>query len=152
ADAGSTRSAITSTRENCLGQRCAEWARCHVVAARRAANDADIVIVNHHLLLADLALKEDGFGDLLGTADAVILDEAHQLPDLVTQFFGVEASSRQVEHLLADARTELTRVGGDAAASAALAAVEAALGQVRETLPLRAGSNAVARMAWDEVP
>ncbi len=151
-DAGSVRGAITSTRENCLGQRCAEWARCHVVAARRAANDADLVIVNHHLLLADLALKEDGFGDLLGTADAVILDEAHQLPDLVTQFFGVEASSRQVEHLLADARTELARVGGDATASTALASVDAALGQVRETLPLRAGSHSVARMAWDEVP
>jgi len=158
ADAGSLRGAITSTRENCLGQRCAEWARCHVVAARRAANDADLVIVNHHLLLADLALKEDGFGDLLGTADAVILDEAHQLPDLVTQFFGVEASSRQVEHLLADSRAELTRAGGDATASVALGAVEAALGRVREALPvrgsqsLRAGANSVARMAWDEVP
>ena len=57
---------VTSTRENCLGQRCPEFARCHVVLARREALDADIVIVNHHLLLADLALKEDGFGDLLG--------------------------------------------------------------------------------------
>ena len=58
---------VTSTRESCLGARCAEFARCHVVQARREALEADIVIVNHHLLLADLALKEDGFGDLLGS-------------------------------------------------------------------------------------
>jgi len=57
---------ITATRESCLGVRCPEISRCHVVLARREALDADIVIVNHHLLLADLALKEDGFGDLLG--------------------------------------------------------------------------------------
>ena len=55
-----------------------------VAIARREAFDADIVIVNHHLLLADLALKEDGFGDILGSSDAVILDEAHQIPDLAT--------------------------------------------------------------------
>ena len=66
-----------------------------MVLARREALEADIVIVNHHLLLADLALKEDGFGDLLGSADAVILDEAHQIPDLATQFFGASVSSRR---------------------------------------------------------
>src|SRR5437868_4152729 len=75
---------VTSTRDNCLGTRCPEISRCHVALARREALDADIVIVNHHLLLADLALKEDGFGDILGAADAVILDEAHQIPDLAT--------------------------------------------------------------------
>ena len=77
-------------------------ARCHVFEARRAALEADIVVVNHHLLLADLALKEDGFGDLLPSVDAVILDEAHQLPDLASEFFGVSVSSRQIELLLAD--------------------------------------------------
>ncbi len=100
-------SQVTSTRESCLGQRCAEFARCHVVLARREAHESDIVIVNHHLLLADLALKEDGFGDLLGAADALILDEAHQIPDLATQFFGAHVSSRQVETLLKDLRVEL---------------------------------------------
>ena len=99
---------ITATRESCLGVRCPEISRCHVVLARREALEADIVIVNHHLLLADLALKEDGFGDLLGSADAVILDEAHQIPDLATQFFGAHVSSRQVESLLKDMRLELT--------------------------------------------
>src|ERR1700681_4331628 len=71
---------VTSTRDNCLGVHCAEFLRCHVALARRAAQEADIVIVNHHLLLADLVLKEDGFGDILGSADALILDEAQQLP------------------------------------------------------------------------
>src|ERR1700720_3267946 len=79
---------ITATRESCLGVRCPEISRCHVVLARREALDADIVIVNHHLLLADLALKEDGFGDLLGSADAGILAEAHQIPDLAPRFCG----------------------------------------------------------------
>jgi len=95
---------VTSTRENCLGARCSEYGRCHVFDARRRAMEADVVIVNHHLLLADLALKEDGFGDLLGTADAVILDEAHQIPDLATQFFGTRVGSRQVEHAVRDTR------------------------------------------------
>ncbi|HXY75512.1 MAG TPA: ATP-dependent DNA helicase [Steroidobacteraceae bacterium] len=111
---------VTSTRESCLGLRCAEVSRCHVVQARREALDADIVIVNHHLLLADLALKEDGFGDLLGAADAVILDEAHQIPDLATQFFGVHVSSRQVETLLRDLEIELTRAECAAERRAAL--------------------------------
>ena len=98
---------ITSTRDNCLGARCADISRCHVFEARRRAVEADVVIVNHHLLLADLALKEDGFGDLLGAADAVILDEAHQIPDLATQFFGTRLGSRQVELLVRDSRQEL---------------------------------------------
>src|SRR3954463_10540356 len=105
---------VTSTRENCLGKNCAELARCHVAIARRQALESDIVIVNHHLLLADLALKEDGFGDILGSADAVILDEAHQIPDLATQFFGARFGSRQVELLLRDARQELAKVSAAA--------------------------------------
>ena len=64
--------------------------------------ESDVVVVNHHLLLADLALKEDGFGDILGAADAVILDEAHQIPDLATQFFGASFSSRRIENVVRD--------------------------------------------------
>jgi ATP-dependent DNA helicase DinG len=127
---------VTSTRENCLGQRCEEYARCHVVAARREAQEADVVVVNHHLLLADLALKEDGFGDLLGTSDAIILDEAHQLPDLATEFFGERLGSRQVENLLADGRAALVRAGMSPASFApTLHGVEAALGAVLAVLP-----------------
>ncbi len=136
ADAHPLRAQITSTRENCSGTRCSEIARCHVFEARRAALEADIVVVNHHLLLADMALKEDGFGDLLPSVDAVVLDEAHQLPDLASEFFGVSVSSRQLELLLADLRRELTAAGFAPRESAdlssqleqALAAAQALLG------------------------
>jgi len=126
---------VTSTRENCLGNRCAEIGRCHVVEARRKAIEADIVIVNHHLLLADLALKEEGFGDLLGAADAVIIDEAHQIPDLATQFFGARFGSRQAELLVRDARLELAQAGAGATALAGeLGAVEKGLAALAEIL------------------
>jgi ATP-dependent DNA helicase DinG len=114
ADAHPLRPHITSTRENCLGQRCGHFSQCHVIEARRTALEADVVVVNHHLLLADLALKEDGFGDLLPSVDAVILDEAHQLPDLVSEFFGVSFASRQLEALAADLRTQIKIAGLDA--------------------------------------
>jgi ATP-dependent DNA helicase DinG len=152
---------VTSTRESCLGQRCGEFARCHVVLARREALDADIVIVNHHLLLADLALKEDGFGDLLGSADAIVLDEAHQIPDLATQFFGAHVGSRQLETLLKEVRIELAThaansVGGGAGAlpGAALRDAEDALAQLRASAPTTpgrypwtSGSSALSRAA-----
>src|SRR5262245_43072181 len=130
---------ITSTRENCLGARCPEIGRCHVVEARRKAIESDIVIVNHHLLLADLALKEEGFGDLLGAADAIIIDEAHQIPDLATQFFGARFGSRQVELLLRDARQELAQLhAGGTELATELGAVEkdlAALADVIRATP-----------------
>ena len=97
---------ITSTRDNCLSQRCPEFGRCHLVKARREAQEAQVVIVNHHLLLADLTLKEDGFGDVLGTADAVVIDEAHQLPDLAMQFFGASCGARGLSQLLNAVRAE----------------------------------------------
>jgi ATP-dependent DNA helicase DinG len=147
---------ITSTRENCLGVRCEDFGRCHVAAARRAALDSDIVIVNHHLLLADLVLKEDGFGDILGSADALILDEAHQLPDLATQFLGASVSSRRIESVLKGARAELEgaiRAGGGATREAAprigagLEAVEAQVGALAAQLPR--GTTSV---AWTKMP
>jgi ATP-dependent DNA helicase DinG len=119
-DAHPLRPQITSTRENCLGMKCGEFSRCHVFEARRAAMEADIVVVNHHLLLADLALKEDGFGDLLPSVDAVILDEAHQLPDLASEFFGVNISSRQAEILISDLKRALNAAGFSAPACSAL--------------------------------
>ncbi len=148
---------VTSTRDNCLGTRCPELSRCHVAVARRDALDADIVIVNHHLLMADLALKEDGFGDILGSADAVILDEAHQIPDLATQFFGANVSSRRIENLLKEASVEIAAYlghvapGSEAAEAAvvmnnALRAVEQCLHGVSFSLPSTAG-----RYAWDDV-
>jgi ATP-dependent DNA helicase DinG len=91
---------VTSTAENCLGQKCPEYSRCHVVKARKAAQEADLVVVNHHLLLADLAMKEEGFVEFLPGAEAIILDEAHQVPDLAVQFFGVSLGSRELERLV----------------------------------------------------
>ncbi len=105
---------VTSTRDNCLGADCPLFDGCHMMAARREALAADIVVVNHHLLLADLLLKEKGFGDLLPGADAVIVDEAHQLPAVATQAFGTTLSARQLRELVRDVTSEqtLTKVAG----------------------------------------
>ena len=98
------RLSVTSTTENCLGQDCEFYEECFVLRARRKANEADLVIVNHHLLLADLALRESGFGEILPKADCIIFDEAHQLPELATDFFSTTISSRQVLGLITDSR------------------------------------------------
>jgi ATP-dependent DNA helicase DinG len=95
---------VTSTADNCLGQKCPEYSKCHVVKARKAAQEADLVVVNHHLLLADLAMKEEGFVEFLPGAEAVIIDEAHQIPDLAVQFFGVSLGTRELERVLDDLR------------------------------------------------
>ena len=104
---------VTSTADNCLGQECPRFSDCFVLKARRAAQEADVVVVNHHLLLADMALKEEGFGELLPGAAAFIIDEAHQLPEAALQFFGTTVSSRQLAELSADVVTEHAREAGD---------------------------------------
>jgi ATP-dependent DNA helicase DinG len=98
---------VTSTRENCLGAECPRFEECFVLAARREAQAADIVVVNHYLLMADLVLKEEGFGDLLPGADAIVIDEAHQLPDVAAQFLGYSVSTRQLSNLSKDVAGEL---------------------------------------------
>lgn len=87
---------VTSTTENCIGQDCNDYQECFVVKARRAAQEADLVVVNHHLFFADMALKEEGFGELLPQANLVVLDEAHQLPEIASNFFSDSLSSRQL--------------------------------------------------------
>jgi ATP-dependent DNA helicase DinG len=96
---------VTSTAENCLGQDCPVFKDCHVAAARREALAADVVVVNHHLFLADMILREEGFGEVLPTAAAIIFDEAHQLPTVALQFFGTSVSSRQIQALIRDTET-----------------------------------------------
>lgn len=86
----------TSTRENCLGQDCPDHGRCFVFRARQEAMQSDIVVVNHHLFCADLALRDEGVSELLPTCGALVFDEAHQLPDIATQFFGSSVSARQL--------------------------------------------------------
>ena len=139
---------VTSTRENCLGQECPQFSRCHVFDARRNAQAADIVVVNHHLLLADLALKDEGFGDLLPGAEAVILDEAHQVPDIAAQFFGVVWPVRKAQLLLRDIGAELAAAAIRAPAIIeAVLNIEAQLEGLRLALPRAAG-----RHEWSELP
>lgn len=104
---------VTSTSDNCIGQTCPEWQECHLVNARREAQAADLVVVNHHLFCADLALKDEGFGEILPGADCFILDEAHQLPEVAAGFFGIRVSGRQLLDLMRDAELEYQREAGD---------------------------------------
>lgn len=138
---------VTSTVDNCLGTRCEDYERCFVVEARRRAQAARVVIVNHHLLLADLALKEGGFGELLPAADVVIVDEAHQLPETAQQFFGVSTTSRELEWLVRDVSVEAGNLKLDEAYQNAQSDFGRALVAARQ----RAGSSQ-RRLAWHEVP
>jgi ATP-dependent DNA helicase DinG len=92
----------TSSADNCLGGDCPEIDRCFVLKARKQAMDADILVINHHLYFSDLALKEEGFGELLPEADVLIFDEAHQLPDIAGNFYGDQITLRQVDMLCRD--------------------------------------------------
>ena len=100
---------VTSTSDNCLGSRCDHYEECHVNRARREALGADLLVVNHHLFFADLALREEGFGQLLPGVDAVIFDEAHRLPETATQYLGSSVSGHQINSLCRDARVENAR-------------------------------------------
>jgi len=135
------RGLVTSTVENCLGSECPFWQDCFVVKARAEAQAADLVVINHHLLLADLAIKEEGFGEILPGASAFVLDEAHQLPDLAAQFFGESVSARMLIDLCRDAIAACAKATGSlATVSPAVRELEAAIRQLRlqcEGLPQR---------------
>jgi ATP-dependent DNA helicase DinG len=139
---------VTSTQDNCLGQECPEFSRCHLLEARRAAQEADVVVVNHHLLLADMVLKEDGFGEILPGVDAVIVDEAHQLPDIATQYFGISVSTRQLADWLQDLKAEYLRGAADMPElEAQLKGFDAALAALRPLL-----AEGMGRQEWDALP
>ena len=104
---------VTSTAENCLGSECPNISDCYVAKARKKAQDADLLIINHHLFFADLALRDEGFGEILPGADGFIFDEAHQLADVATQFFGISLSSRQLQELAKDALNEVLQGAAD---------------------------------------
>ncbi|MFT6733195.1 MAG: ATP-dependent DNA helicase DinG [Polaribacter sp.] len=97
---------VTSTAENCLGQDCPFIEDCHLAVARDKARKAKILVVNHHLLLADLVLKEDGFGELLPDTDIFIIDEAHHLPKTAYQFYGESLTSRQLTDVCKEVELE----------------------------------------------
>jgi len=105
---------VTSTTDNCLGQECPEVAACPLLKARRAAQESDVLVINHHLLFSDMTLKEEGFGELLPGADCFILDEAHQLPELASRFFGVAVSGHQFLELGRDVMKAYYSEAGDA--------------------------------------
>ncbi|MCN4145205.1 MAG: ATP-dependent DNA helicase [Thiohalomonas sp.] len=95
---------VTSTADNCLGGACPVHDDCYVLKARKKAFEADVVVVNHHLLMADLKLKTDTLGELLPSAQTYIIDEAHQLPEIASRFFSRKVSARQIKDLLRDTR------------------------------------------------
>ena len=92
----------TSNADNCLGSECPQIDKCFVLKARKKAMEAEILVINHHLYFSDLALKADGFGELLPEADVMIFDEAHQLPDIAANFYGQQITLRQIDTLMRD--------------------------------------------------
>jgi len=100
---------VTSTTDNCLGSECPNFHDCFVFEARRRAQEADLVVINHHLFCADAALREEGFGEFLPEADALIFDEAHQLPEIANAFAGETLTARQLLDLARDTRNEQMR-------------------------------------------
>lgn len=96
---------VTSSVDNCLGKDCDSYQDCYLVKARRKALESQLVVVNHHLFFADLAIKDNGFGELIPDADVIIFDEAHQLPDIANDYFGESLSSRQIQELCKDIDT-----------------------------------------------
>jgi ATP-dependent DNA helicase DinG len=119
--------AVTSTRDNCIGQECAHYKECFVMEARKRALAADVVVVNHHLFFADVMLRDEGVSELLPAANTVIFDEAHQLPETAGLFFGEDVSTSQVMDLARDAHAEYLTSAKDCPAIAdATAALEKA--------------------------
>jgi ATP-dependent DNA helicase DinG len=143
---------VTSTRENCIGQECPRLDECFVYRARRAAQAADVVVVNHHLFLADLALRDDAVRDFLPATDTVILDEAHQLPRIAADFFGSGWSLAQLADIAQDARAlGLAKAGGGAAWVVLSQGIESAARNLRLLLA-EAGLGTSARIALDRCP
>ncbi len=138
---------VTSTVDNCLGQDCPQLADCFLAKARREALAADVLVINHHLFCADMAIKETGFAELLPGAEAFILDEAHQLPGIATHFLGRSLSGRQLSELGRDTVVEQARDAADFADLRRRAeALEPAILALRQAL-----GTAERRALWREV-
>jgi ATP-dependent DNA helicase DinG len=127
---------VTSTRDTCMGTECQYYQDCFVMKARREAQQADVVVVNHHLFFADVALKDTGVAELLPSANTIIFDEAHQLPDTATLFFGQTVSTSQVLELCRDVLAEgLAHARGGADWAKVVTSVEKAARDLRLTFP-----------------
>ncbi len=140
-------SMVTSTRENCLGQDCPYNKECFVLAARREALAADLVVVNHHLFFADVMLRDEGTAELLPACNTVIFDEAHQLPETASLFFGDNVSTAQVLDLTQDARSEGLASARDCLDLPKLCGVvEKAAKDLRLTLPVEPARFSLAQL------
>ncbi|MBF0341634.1 MAG: ATP-dependent DNA helicase, partial [Magnetococcales bacterium] len=125
-------SLIHAGGDHCLGRKCGDFGACFLNRAREQARKVDLVVVNHHLFFADLAVKEGGFGEILPEYDAVVFDEAHRIPDVVTRFFATEISNYRMRDLIRDTRREFEEVGGgDDTLLAALLGMEEAAFRLR---------------------
>jgi ATP-dependent DNA helicase DinG len=137
---------VTSTRDNCLGQGCPDYADCFVMRARRNALAADVVVINHHLFFADVVLRDEGVSELLPACNTVVFDEAHQLPETARLFFGETVSTTQLIDLARDARAELRAAGG---ASPELERLAGRVDKAARDLRLAFG-EAQSRLAWKQ--
>lgn len=135
-ESASVWSLVTSTKDNCMGSECQYYQDCFVMKARKEAQQADVVVVNHHLFFADLALKDTGIAELLPSANTVIFDEAHQLPETATLFFGDTISTSQILELCRDTLAEGLSHARDGAEWAKIVApVERAARDLRLSFP-----------------
>ncbi|GHU15322.1 ATP-dependent DNA helicase-like protein [Betaproteobacteria bacterium] len=133
-------SQVTSTRDNCLGQECPDHKDCCVQAARKAAMEADLVVVNHHLFFADVMLRDEGVAELLPACNTVIFDEAHQLPEVASLFFGENVSTSQVIDLVRDSKAEGLAAARDCLdLQSALAALEKSARDLRLAVGVDSG-------------
>ena len=138
---------VTSTRDTCMGAECQYYQDCFVMKARKEAQQADVVVVNHHLFFADVALKETGMAELLPSANTIIFDEAHQLPDTATLFFGDTVSTSQILELCRDVQAEgLAHARDGADWSKVVSSVDKASRDLRLAFP-----QDVVRLAFDQI-
>ena len=116
---------VAATSENCVGTDCPAYRECFVTTMRQRAAESDIVIVNHHLLCADAAVRQGDYGEVIPACDVAVIDEAHQLEDVATQYFGIAVSTRRFEELDRDVHR---LVSGESAADMDDAAAREILG------------------------
>lgn len=139
---------VTSTADNCLGSDCPDFEACFVARARNEAQSADVVVVNHHLLFADMAIKHSGFGEVLPGASVFIVDEAHQAPETASQFFSTSLSTRQISDLCRDLLGEAAETSGG------MAVVRDEVAHCRQVIrefQLACHDNLEDRGTWDEM-
>ena len=144
---------VTSNKDNCLGSECPNASECFVNKARREALDAEVVVINHHLFLADLALREEGVAELLPNSDVIVFDEAHQLPDIATNLLGQAISTSQCQELLRDVLIEGRSSSADVGNWAeVLNPLETALKEIRRLVGVDIDSARLTRDQFLAIP